>query len=171
MSYLICHNSEPCQEILSVLPPTYDDHFELLWVEGEHSKVHQSVLSAIHDKKKQAGTQPNKLLVPTVMFYDEPTQTYTRYDGVKAVQFLHNYTLSTYKNRLEKQRVNTASNTPILQQSNVNLGRILDIHGITTQNAPASSIKQIIQDTTKFELQHMYDKMKSAHIPMSTIHK
>ncbi len=166
MSYLLCHDSEPCHEILSVLPPTYKDHFTLLWVENEHyNEQPAGVLSTIHEKKQHKSTLPNKLLVPTVMFYDDSNQSYTRYDGVKAVQFLHNYTLDHHKNRLELQRIHTASNTPILQQTTLNVEKILDMHDSTKEK---SSIKQLIKDTTKTELQKRYSTFRNEQIPMNT---
>ena len=171
MTYLLCHDSPICHDMLSILPPTYDDHMSLLWVEEEaHTVLHPHVHSVLHEKKKHTGTRENSTLGPTVMFHDETTGTYIRHEGMKAIQFLHNYTLHQQKNRLEKHKANAVAHIPLIQHGNRNVDRILDIHTMIKQTAGPSSIKEIIKSTAKVELQKMYSTLRESHIPISNVH-
>jgi hypothetical protein len=156
-TYLLYHeNSEICESALRYLPKDHHLNMDVVCVDHINHSLPNHLKGVMQSKRNTKETKS-----PTVMYFDPSTQSHIRYDGIKALTFLHQYKTTSQANQLRYKTNQMMESTNSVVQEAKHLEKVLEIdnNNKATEFEKKSSLLDSFKSIHQIQLQKLYNKI------------
>ena len=157
-TYVLYHDkSEICKSSIDSLPEQASQHMDLVCVDNHPLSIPNKNIRSVMQEKKISETTKS----PTVMYFDPSKNDYVRYDGIKALTFLHQYRTTSQMNKLRsvKKQMDEKKESVSIEAQNISrIMETIDSYPMP-EHEKTSSLIDSIKQTQQIQLQKLYNKM------------